>query len=171
MQTLLLLDSEIYSSDRFTFLTRFTVALPAVNSLYRLHLNWNRDDISPFMCAGYKNFHLFHIAFRTFIFVSTAAAGLGFSLWPLSCWQLGLFPDFPSWQPVWTKLLRLALFCSSSIIYFLFFGLFISARLECVGVAAGDVGRIGFGFVLCANWKRWQYYQSFSVYTSVGLME
>jgi len=29
--------------------------------------------------------------------------------------------------------------------------LFILARLECVGVAAGDVGRIGFGFVCYAQ--------------------
>lgn len=169
MQTLLLLDSEIYSSDRFTFLTRFTVALPAVNSLYRLHLNWNRDDISPFMCAGYKNFHLFHIAFRTFIFVPT---GCWFGFFLVAAFVLTT--RTLSWFPILTARVDKTVAPRFVLLFFhylfSFFGLFISARLECVGVAAGDVDRIGFGFVLCANWKRWQYYQSFSVYTSVGLM-
>lgn len=146
MQTLLLLDSEIYSSDRFTFLTRSTRSQFSLSIAFKLK---SRRHF-PFMCAGYKNFHLFHIAFRTFIFVSTAAAGLGFPCGRFRVDNSDSFlishPDSPCGQNCCASL------CFALLpLFIFFFGLFISARLECVGVAADDVGRIGFGFVLCAN--------------------
>jgi len=107
------------------------------------------------VCAGYKNFHLFHIAFRTFIFSQPRLL-----VWVFPCGRFRVdnsnsLPGFPILTARVDKTVapRFVFPFVPLFIFFFFFwaGLFILARLECVGVAAGDVGRIGFGFVCYAQ--------------------
>lgn len=166
MQTLLLLDSEIYSSDRFTFLTRSTRSQFSLSIAFKLK---SRRHFPIYVCRLQK-FPFIPYCISHFYFCFDRGCWFGFFLVA----AFVLTTRTLSWFPILTARVDKTVAPRFVLLFFhylfSFFGLFISARLECVGVAAGDVGRIGFGFVLCANWKRWQYYQSFSVYTSVGLM-